>query len=485
VPIDTQTPRSPGWWLARLMKKLGERQDRYNELEDYFTGAVSAPVNSTKAVRQAYQRLMRMAGTNFAELVVEAVRERMVVTGFRTGADGEDLGDKEAWRIWQANALDADSLLVHRSSLMMSDASVIVGGVDDEIGAPLITPEDPREVISEHDPARRRRVIAALKVFVDDVEGVQRAYLYLPGYVLRASRSAPTTDMMSGAPQSLDTGGWDWDAAPEELPAEVVPVVSFPNRGTLTDRRDGQGRAWGEFEPHRPILDRINYTILSRLEIATLQAFRQRGIKGVPTQNAAGEDIDYDDVFAADPGALWLLPETAEVWESGQVDLGPIRQAVRDDVQDLAAVTRTPLFYLTPDATNGSAEGASLAREGLVFKTADRIVQASESWEQVMALAFLFAGDETRARRGDMETLWAPPERFSLAERYDAASKAKVAGVPWRTVMTSVLQYSPQEVDRMEADRFTDALLAPVPPADAVPVPPQSAPAMPGRPVTP
>ena len=102
MPIDTTISRSAGWWLDRLMKRLGERQDRYNLLEDYFTGEMLAPVNTSKAVRQAYQRLMRMAGTNFAELVVEAVRERMVVTGFRTGADGEDLGDKEAWRIWQA-----------------------------------------------------------------------------------------------------------------------------------------------------------------------------------------------------------------------------------------------------------------------------------------------------------------------------------------------------------------------------------------------
>jgi hypothetical protein len=250
----------------------------------------------------------------------------------------------------------------------------------------------------------------------------------------------------------------------------VVPVVGLPNRETLSDRREGQGRSWGEFEPHRAILDRINYTILNRLEIATMQAFRQRGIKGVPTHDAQGNEVDYDDVFAADPGALWLLPDTAEVWESGQVDLGPIRQALRDDVQDLAAVTRTPLFYLTPDATNGSAEGASLAREGLVFKTADRIVQASEAWEQVMSLAFLFAGDEARARRGDMEALWAPPERFSLAERYDAASKAQAAGVPWRAVMTDVLQFSPQQVDRMEADRATDAFLAaPISPLPVAP----------------
>src|SRR5690606_14672608 len=154
----------------------------------------------------------------------------------------------------------------------------------------------------------------------------------------------------------------------------------------------GVGR--GEFERHLAILDRINYTILSRLEIATLQAFRQRAIKGdLPRKDAQGNLIDYDDIFSADPGALWMVPATADIWESGQVDLGPIRSAVRDDVQDLAAVTRTPLFYLTPEATNGSAEGASLAREGLVFKAADRLAETTAPWARVMQLAFLFEGD--------------------------------------------------------------------------------------------
>jgi SPP1 Gp6-like portal protein len=462
--IDTQTPNSPGWWLNRLILALGARQSRYDLLDSYYTGEVGPPVTATKAVRQAYQRLMAMAGTNFAELVVEAVRERMVPSGFRTGADSDELGDAEAWRIWQANSLDADAPLVHRASLTMGDAYVIVGGVDDTIGAPLITPEDPREVIAERDPVRRRKVVAALKVFADDVQQVQWAYLYLTGQVWRAVRENPPSGTglePSPGTVSLDASGWEWAGKPDDLPAPVVPVVPFPNRDTLAGRRDGMGRSWGEFEPHRAILDRINYTILNRLEIATLQAFRQRGLKGnFPDNDPQGNPINYDDVFAADPGALWLLPETTDVWESGQVDLGPIRQAIRDDVQDLAAVTRTPLFYLTPDAANGSAEGASLAREGLVFKTADRIVQASESWEQVMSLAFLFAGDTERASRADMETLWASPERFSLAERYDAASKAQAAGVPWRAVMTDVLQFSPQQVDRMEAQRATDTFLA-------------------------
>ena len=120
------------------------------------------------------------------------------------------------------------------------------------------------------------------------------------------------------------------------------------------------------------------------------------------------------------------------------------------------------MFYITPDAAGGSAEGASLQREGLVFKTSDRIIETSDPWERVMSLAFLFGGDTVRADRAGLKVLWQPPERFSLAERFDAASKAGAAGVPWRTVMTDVLQFPPQQVDQMEAQRATDALFAPI-----------------------
>lgn len=465
MPIDTSQVLGPGWWLKRLMGKLESRSHDYDLLDSYYCGsAISGPLNPSKAVRDSFRRLMQMSRTNFAELVVEAVRERMNPSGFRTGADSDDLGDKEAWRIWQANELDADSGLVHRASLSMGDGYVIVGGKDDEIEAPLITPEDPREVITEQDPVRRRKTIAALKVFHDDTVGLDKAIVYLPGEVWKAIRTANDDTMLT-----FDAGAWEWiDGTPERITqTKIVPVVRFSNRADLA------GRSQAEFEPHLPILDRINYEILQRLEIATLQAFRQRGIKGIPTKDPDGNDIDYTDVFSADPGALWQLPETAEIWESGQVDLSGIRDSIRHDVQDLAAVTRTPLFYLTPDAANGSAEGASLAREGLVFKTTDRLVQAGESWEQVMSLAFTMAGDTERASRTDMEIIWASPERFSLAERYDAASKAQAAGVPWRSVMQDVLQFSPQQIDRMEAERAADALLAPQPPTptNVAPVP--------------
>lgn len=448
MPIDYMTAGTPGWWLRKLITKLADERPRFEELDCYYRGENGIPTTADKAVRNSYKRLMRLARTNFAELIVEAPRERMKPVGFRTGADGDELGDKGAWRIWQANGLDADSPVLFRSKLSMSMAYSIVGGVDPDIDAPLITMEDPREVTVITEPGRRRKVAAALKVFRDDLTSTDRVYLYLPGVVWYAARNSSAGDL------SVDTNGWEWTDV-KKLPAMVVPVVPFPNRA------DMHGRTMGEFEPHISLLDRISYTTLNMLEIGTMQAFRQRALKGVPRTDENGDEIDYDDILAADPGAFWLLPSTAELWESGQVDLGPARLALRDHIQDLAAVTRTPLYYLTPDSANGSAEGASLSREGLVFRTKDRITETDDPLEQTMSLAFLFQGDKTRASRPDMEVLWAPPDRVSMAEMHDANIKAKAGDVPWRTRMQSILGFSPPEIERMETEREQELLLAP------------------------
>lgn len=467
MAIDTSTPQSPGWWLARLHKRLADRRGRYQRLDDYLTGEACAPQLATRATREAYARLLRMSGLNMAELVVEAPRERMQVLAFRTSAADDENGDAEAGRIWQANSLDADSSLVHRTSLGLSMSYVMVGGVDPEIGAPLITIEDPREVIVEHDPRRKRKPLAAAKFYRDDVLGVDRAELYLPGLVFRAHGEP------SAQPSGFNDGAWSWDSLePDRLPAGVVPVVAFPNRVNTF------GRPMAEFEAHVQLIDRINHQILERLVIQAWQAFRQRAMKGGPTHTVDEETgdqvpVNYGEVFESSPGSVWKLPADAEMWESTPIDLTPVRMAIRDDVQNLAAVTRTPLFYLAPDAANGSAEGASLAREGLVFKTTDKLAAFAESWKRVMSLAFTFAGDQDRAPLQGLQVVWASPERFSLAERYDAAVKAQAAGVPWRTVMSEVLQFKPDQIEQMAAERAADAFLAaalaPAPTAEQVP----------------
>lgn len=438
---------SPDWWIDRLLPRLAGQAEEADALDDYYRGENVLPPMCPQ-VRDAYRRLMEMARTNFAELVVEAVRERMSILGFRTGASSDPAGDADAWALWQENALDADAAHVHRAKLAMGVAYVCVG-IDAE--GVTITPEDPRQVYAECDPIRRRRVVAAIKVYRDDLADVDKLYLYLPGEVFQAERPAPVDGRPVDLVPSFEGGGWQWMAR-TRLPTPVVPVVPFINRPDLF------GHPQGEFQAHLGHLDRIQYVVLNRLEIATLQAFRQRALKGAPDVDEDGNPIDYDDVFAADPGSMWLLPETAELWESGQVDLTGALMAAKDDIEQLAAVTRTPMHYFAPASANQSAEGASLARESLIFKIHDHLRQCGESWEAVMSLAFEFAGDPDRASRRDMEIIWANPERYSLAEQTDAATKVSDI-LPWRAIMEDIFQKTPQEIERLEAQRLTDAFV--------------------------
>src|SRR5436305_6710843 len=64
---------------------------------------------------------------------------------------------------------------------MMSRSYVIV--CKDANGEPLVTGEDPRQVIHESSPTNRREVLAALKTWRDDIVKRQKAVLYLPDTV--------------------------------------------------------------------------------------------------------------------------------------------------------------------------------------------------------------------------------------------------------------------------------------------------------------
>ena len=287
--IDASEPGTPDWWLIRLGTQLAAEQPRLNRLDRYAQGDHPLPFGNRRA-RETYRRFQKMARANFTGLVTEAVRERLQVTGFSTGASGDNHTDQDAWATWQANQMDADSGLVHQAALDMSRAYVIVGN---DNGTALITPEDPREVIHEFDARHRRTVRAALKVWDDDTDGDTHAVLYLPdGVVYYCSpQDEMATDLWTEAKWVRDLEEGNDGVAASPIPG-VVPVVPFINR-----RRIATG-GMGEFEDVVDIQDRINITILDRLVTQAAQAYRQRWAKGVSTTDEHGADSN-----AFEPGA--------------------------------------------------------------------------------------------------------------------------------------------------------------------------------------
>jgi hypothetical protein len=70
---------------------------------------------------------------------------------------------------------------------------------------------------------------------------------------------------------------------------------------------------------------------------------------------------------------------------------------------------------------------------------------------------FKWIGDTDRAELLDLEPLWKPAERYSLAERADANSKFQ--DVPFRSRMALIGQFSPAEIAEMEVERAGEQLL--------------------------
>lgn len=449
MPLDEDalaTSGSAEWWLFRLGRQLDAERPQLDLLDAYDRGEHPLPRGHERA-REAYRRFQRMSRSNFVGLVTDAVLDRLQVAGFRMGGQGEHEADETAQRVWQGNQLDADAGLVMRDALVMRRSYVCVGPDDD--GGVLLTGEDPRQVIHAVDPRNRRRVRAALKVWRDDLDGLDHAVVYLPETVHYFVSPKGPDDSTRWQP-----GRWDVDDAEveggviENPTAPLVPVVPFVNR---PDKDRG---GFGEAEDVTDIQDRINQTALDRLTTGAAQAFRQRWAKGVALEDEQGRALQ-----PFDPGAdlLWAVDAPdAQFGDFDAADLGQFIDAVKHDTEQLASITRTPPYYLLGAMANLSGDALTAAESGLVSKVKKRMAQFGESWEQAMRLAFMLLGEEAAV---DAETIWTEPERRNEAAAADAAVKKQSVGVPWRQIMED-LRYSPQQIARMDAERTSDAFLA-------------------------
>jgi hypothetical protein len=205
--------------------------------------------------------------------------------------------------------------------------------------------------------------------------------------------------------------------------------------------------------------------------IGEIQAFRQRAIEGLPDVYPAdyavielrGKKIDYEGIFTPGPGSLWKVPPGAKFWESQAIDLTPLLNEEKMEQRTASALMGFPVSMFSPDDTNGSAEGASLQREGLVSRVDDRITIASTGVIDTMSHAFEAIEDADRADVDQIEPLWAPIERLSLTERYQAAVQARAAGSSVAEVRREVLKYTPRQMEQAENDDIEEMLKNPPP----------------------
>jgi hypothetical protein len=489
------------WWFKRLFTAFHQREKRRDgitrsrvdwcdHLWNWYLGTPEVPQHAESWQAQVTIDVLNMGRANFAKLAVDSKLNRLKLEAFRPieqPGDEEDPNDvdetpaqRSSRRIMARYKAVFDEALLYAS--VMGAGYIWVGQPDPKTGLPTVTAEDPRECITINDPVDRDRTIAALKMYRDEVTGYDYAIVaigepYTPtpeeagvpdpqpvGERVRVARRKSSGASMT---QKFMHDAWDWyDEGSKELPIK--------GRGVMVHRVHAP-QGLGDFEPHLDLLARINNMIVDRLWISKFQVFRQRVLldKGDPNEvddipPGEGNDVeqlgdgerearkdDEEDILQADPGAVWRLPKGYEIWESTPTDLTPALLAVRDDIKEFAGVTFTPLYVFTPDAVQGSAEGAGLAREGQVYK--------AEAWQTATSRAFLNAASDMLAVAGtpveDLELKWMPAERHSLIQKAQAAQFAQAAGVPWEGRMEDFLQAPPETISRYKTMRRADMLV--------------------------
>ena len=419
-------------WVTFLTGQMDRERPRIDLLRGYTNGNAPLPEMGPN-LRKSWAAFQKKALANSGALIVDTLVERIIPNGILVGDTPDSDLAMQARRIWRDNRMDVAFKDAARDACTVGVGYLLeTVGVD---GRAVITRERPEQFYAEPDPLRPWKALAALKTWRSLSEGTDFLVVWVDG--VKASYRRPSFDTHD---QLVRRVSGKWDLVDVEYFDGDVPVVILENKDHM-----------GEFEAHTGLIDRINTGILYRLVTMAMQTYRQRALKntspdgpGLPDEDEAGNQIDYQTIFEPGPGALWELPPGIEIWESQTVDLTPMLSAVKDDWRELAGETHTPVSAMLPDAANQSASGAEMPMQQLVFKAEDRIAR----FKPAMAVCIVKA---LRIEGADLEDLtvevkFMPPATVSMTEKYAAAAQAKAAGEALETIQENILGYSPEQI---------------------------------------
>jgi hypothetical protein len=444
-------------WRDALDQELEARRPTLELYKEYYDGEHRLQFATSK-FREAFGDLFEAFADNWCQLVVDIAVERLAVIGFRFG---EDDADEEAWSIWQENDLDARQIAAHTDAVKLGTSYLLVGTPDDASGEAKITVESAEQCITMHDPSDRRRRLAGLKKWRDEMGDVM-CQLFLPDRLVTWRQPSHVSELQAYG-LWLPVGniaGMAWETvAVEDNPVGVVPLIPLENTPDLLTG----GKS--DLKPAISLNDAANKFFSDMLVASEYIAFPQRVLTGVelPRDPVTGEILEDVQLRAA-VSRMWAFE--GENVGASSLPPGQLSQYVEGvdlAVQHLAAQTRTPPHYLLSRLVNLSGDALVAAETGLVARCNRKTVDFSDSWEDAMRVAFKWralarggwAGsgrDLVRATMTDAETIWKDTENRDPITLTQSLTMLQAIGVP-QQILWEKAGFSPQQIKRMKEIR--------------------------------
>ena len=378
--------------------------------------------------RRTFRALLQESRANLAELVVNAVAERLQVTGFRFGNEEDS---SAAWAIWQANSMDADAEMLQTDALTQGSSFVLVQPDEASPVGVTISPESALQATVLYEPGNRHRRRAGYKRWTDEAFSNRRTeVLITPDQIVTWEPSGDRTRPLV-----------------EPNPAGVVGMVELaPQPRTIGPPRS-------ELLSVIPIQDRVHTTLFNRGVAVDFGANRQVWATGIKVaREVIKTEGGQEATKVSRPfqvGANRLLTNENPDGRFGSIaesNLQGYLDAVKQDVELLASITQTPAHYLLGTVANLSADALKAAEAGLVSKVRRRALHLGEDWEEVIRLALQFIGSPAAADVS-AEVIWGDFETRTEGQLVDALVKMSTLGVP-REVLWERWGATQQEIER-------------------------------------
>lgn len=440
--------RSPDWWLLRLGRRLRERRKTLKIYRDYYRGEHPLPQAPSGAI-EAFHQFQRKSRTNFCRTIPRATASRSIALGI-TDADGEP--DKQAWRWWQRNGMDAKHRPLVRGVAGSAWGYLMVGPHPRDARRPLMTVEDPREVIVERDPATGE-VIVGLKAWWDSIDRVCRATLYLPeGLVRYVTGTTPS-------PRELPWGRTSWTLVDQQVGAlDEVSIAEFEFLADTGEEPEP------DFWPARDAQDRLNLAVFSRMSSERYAGFPQKWSTGTKLEKKidplTGLEIPVNP-FVPGPNNTWVSEQAeAKFGQLAPVDISGLLKGHEFDIRTMLVQTATPAYAFPAELVNVSTDTVMALDEGHVAKCLELHTAMSEEIERAFGWCSQIAGEARDFSEHEM--IWANPRLVNPAVLADMAVKLRTAGWPVAMIAED-MGYSPQRVTRLRTESAGEALLGTTP----------------------
>lgn len=422
-----------------LMPRWQKEREGLDRIDRWMRWEHDRP-HAPRQATQEYRQLADRSPEPWGDLIVTSVAQTLYVDGYRRATDPEN---SAGWRRWQANAMDARQIPVHRAALGygLAYGTAMPGVTLAGERMAQMRGFSPREMIALYDDpaqdewpmvAMRVRVVNADKILISVYDDAARHELIMGGLGSKAKHLGAT-----------------------EHPAGVCPVVRFANRFDL------EGRACGEIEPFIPLLGSIDQTKFDRLVVQRFASWVVRTIAGMSVNETTSVSRETPDQAKMRLKVEDLLVAEDPDTRFGTLDATPLSgfiEAHDADVKTLGATSQTP-FHEMLGMQNMAAEAIVEAKAGRSAKSDERRYVFGEAWEQWLRLSAHIDGDADGASDFEAEVRWKNTEIRSLAQAADALGKlAQMLNVPVQLLWEKIPGFTDQDVERAKALIEGDAL---------------------------